>query len=69
MREKILLFLLCGYLGLSNGYLTVFRDGTPPQVLPYRAALYSQADQAAFRAGIPFQSELELTELLEAYLS
>lgn len=65
------LILLMGYLGLHNGYLALFEDGSsePSLILPYKAELYPQADQEALKQGIPYETQEELTRLLEDFLS
>lgn len=65
-----LILLIC-YLGLHNGHLALFagRGTQPYQVFPYSSAIYPKLDQDALKEGIPFQSQSELTALLEDYLS
>lgn len=58
-----------GYLGVSNGYLTIFQKEKPKTVLPYRVECYPQQDQNALTKGIPFHNEQELASLLEDFLS
>ena len=65
------ILLLTLYLGLSDGYLAVFRQGDPQpmQVLPYHSSLFPQEDRQALNKGIPFTSEAELSKLLEDFTS
>lgn len=71
MKKYVCLFLLLGLiLGMHNGYLAIY-EGTasPPQVLPYRVAMYPKLDQYALASGIPVSSQDELSRLLEDFLS
>ena len=64
--------LLLGFLlGISDGYIALWKDGTtqPVRVFPYRAENLPVADQRALEKGIHLDSELELAQLLEDYLS
>lgn len=67
----VLVWVLCCYFGLHNGYLALLdsRDSQPVQVFPYRAELYPEADQEALRHGIPVTSQKMLSRLMEDYLS
>ena len=58
-----------GYLGVCNGYLTVFQKDTPKTIFPYRVECYPPQDQMALKKGIPFRSQQELAFLLEDFLS
>ena len=69
LRHICCLLLLLGYLGLHKGYLALFEEGKPVMILPYKALMYSQEDQQALQKGIPYESEEELTRLLEDFLS
>ena len=59
------------YLGVHNGNLALYRQGhqVPVQVYSVPVALFPMEDQAALAAGIPIESQKQLAELLEAYLS
>lgn len=59
------------YLGVHNGNLALYRHGhkVPVQVYSVPVNLFPKEDQAALTAGIPIESQKQLTELLEAYLS
>ena len=64
-----LLLLLGFYLGLHNNHLTIFEDGRPVVILPYSAELYPNEDQNRLRQGIPFETNEELSALLENFIS
>ena len=68
---RLILTVLCCYLGLHNGYLAIFNehDPDPVQVFPFRAESYPTVDQDALRHGIPITSQEALTRLLEDYCS
>lgn len=73
MKKQIPLLAMIAavmYLGLSNGYLAIFRKGetSPCQVLPYQASLYPASDRLALQKGIPFSTDEELSKLLEDYI-
>ena len=59
------------YLGVHDGNLALYRQGheVPVQVYAVPISLFPKEDQAALTAGIPIESQKQLTELLEAYLS
>ena len=69
--KYLVLILLLGYLGLYNGQLALYNSNrsTPDTVLPYRVELFPEADQESLRYGIPYNSESELSRLLEDFLS
>ena len=73
MKKRIAAFILSlvGYLGLHNGYLALFEDGgvQPVLVLPYKAETYSSEDRASLQQGIAYNTQEELTRLLEDFLS
>lgn len=69
LRTVILLLACACYLGIHNGYLTIFENNEPKNILPYRAELFPDLDLQALRKGIPFRSKEELTALLEDFLS
>ena len=58
-------------LGLSDGYITLWKDGItdPVQVFPYRAQMLPASDRQALENGIQIGTEQELQQLLEDYLS
>ena len=64
--------LLFGFLlGISEGYITLWKDGTssPAQIFPYRAKMLPESDRQALEDGIRIGTEIELQQLLEDYLS
>lgn len=64
--------LMLGFLlGISDGYIALWRDGQaqPLRVFPYRAENLPPADQQALKDGIHLDDESALTQLLEDYLS
>lgn len=63
------LLLLGFYLGLHNNQLTIFEDSRPVVILPYSADLYPAADREQLRRGIPFETNEELSSLLEDFIS
>lgn len=72
VRRFFCLIMILGlYLGLQDGYIALWEHGaqTPLQVFTYRAALYPNADQQALRDGIPIESETQLRQILEDFLS
>ena len=71
MKRCILSLLLLGYLGLQGSHLALWYDGQdrPAQVYAYRAEAFPPEDQEKLRAGIPFQTPMQLQTLLEDYLS
>lgn len=72
MRKYVFqILLMTMLLGIHDGYLAIYdsASSSPRQVLPYRAALYPNADQQALAEGIPFRSQQELSRLLEDFLS
>lgn len=69
LRYVTCLLLVLGYLGLHKGYLALFEEGKPVMILPYKAEMYSSEDQLTLKKGIPYETEEELTRLLEDFLS
>ncbi len=61
--------LLSFYLGLHDNRLTIFEDGKPIIILPYRGDIYPAEDQQRLRQGIPFETNDELSALLEDFIS
>lgn len=67
---KLVLTALLGLqLGLSEGYLAIFRNGKPEQMLPYSQEVFTENDREKLTRGIPFSSEQELNQLLEDFTS
>ncbi len=58
-------------LGSYNGYVALWSKGKPEpdRVYPYRVSTLPPADQEALRKGITAENIIELTRLLEDYLS
>lgn len=67
----LVLFALCWYLGLHNGYLAIRngQEAEPAYVFPYRAENYPAADMEALQHGIPITSRESLARLMEDYCS
>ena len=65
------ILLLAFLLGSHNGYLALWTEDTidPDRIYPYRISTLPPEDQQALRKGIPVENILELTQLLEDYLS
>ena len=64
--------LLLGFLlGVQNGYVALWKDGTPEpvRVFPYPASNLPDADRRALEQGIHLDNKLQLIELIEDYLS
>ena len=59
------------FLGISNGYITLWKDGVekPAQVFPYRVQMLPDADKQALESGIRINTQEHLQQLLEDYLS
>ena len=54
---KLALTVLLGLqLGLSEGYLAIFRDGKTEQRLPYSQEVFTEADREKLARGIPFST-------------
>ena len=67
---KLVIAVLLGLqLGLSEGYLAIFRDGKPERLLPYSQEVFTSADREKLTGGIPFSTEQELNRLLEDFTS
>lgn len=66
LRYCVILGLI---LGVKNGCIALWENGTEVEVYPYRAELLPKADQQLLKKGIPIQSEAELAGILEDYLS
>ena len=66
---SISILLIGFYLGLYNNNLTIFEDGKPIITLPYHSEIYPTEDQERLREGIPFETNDELSALLEDFIS
>lgn len=73
MRQHFISLLLAlGFiLGSHNGYVALWTEGRaePDRTFPYRVSSLPPADQEALAKGIRAEDILELTQLLEDYLS
>ena len=70
--RQLYLALIFGFLlGISDGYIALWKDGSekPVEVFPYQARLLPVADQQALEKGIPIDSAEDLQRLMEDYLS
>ena len=65
------LFLAVAYLGIHNGQLALFRGGKPhPEIIyPLQVQMLPVSDQKQLQQGIIIQDRLQLSLLLEDYLS
>jgi hypothetical protein len=71
-KQLLHLLLLAGFiLGSHNGYIALWSGDSidPDRIYPYRVSILPEADQQALRKGIRAENILELTQLLEDYLS
>ena len=71
-RNLLSSILLAGFiLGSHNGYLALWTGDTidPDRIYPYRISMLPPEDQKALAKGVPAKDILELTQLLEDYLS
>ena len=72
IRKQLLIFVLAAgfLLGVHNGYIALWRDGTKdPMVFPCRAMLLPRADRLKLEKGIRIENEDELFQFLEDFLS
>ena len=74
MSAKIFLTtitVIAMYLGLSDGHLAIYSDGSAEavQILPYATSMFTESDQCLLAEGIPFTSAEDLSKLLEDYTS
>ena len=65
------LLLAMFLLGNHKGYLALWTEDSaqPFQIFPVRIDSLAAADQLALQQGIPARSEIELSSLLEDFLS
>lgn len=69
---RLLCILLAMYLlGNHRGYLALWKEDRPEpfQIFPVKVQNLPEADQQALNQGIPARSEIELSSLLEDFLS
>lgn len=71
MRSLLCVLLLGFILGSHNGYIALWTDDSiePDRIYPYRVTTLPEADQEALRNGIAVDDIVELTRLMEDYLS
>ena len=70
MRKCILLCLiLCLSLELQDGYPVLRKDGEVKYIFPYKADIYTEADQNLLHKGIPLPEKDDLASTLEDYFS
>ena len=72
LRKLFSYILLAGFvLGSHNGYLALWTGDTidPDRIYPYRVSALPLEDQKELAKGVPAKDILELTQLLEDYLS
>lgn len=63
------LLLLNFYLGLHNNRLAIFEDGKAVIILPYQGDIFPEEEQKRLQTGIPFETNEELSMLLEDFIS
>ena len=70
-RILTLTLIISLYLGLSDGYLALWKAGNskPEIIYPYHISLYPQIDQVRLKKGIPIRSTEELSQHIEDFLS
>ena len=72
-RQRILSLLAAvGFvLGTCKGYLALWKEGEPEpfQIFPVKVDQLPEADRKQLEEGIPARSEIELSSLLEDFLS
>jgi hypothetical protein len=72
IRKQLSVFLLAIYLlGSFKGYLALWKEDRPEpfQIFPVKVETLPESDQNALKEGIPARSEIELSSLLEDFLS
>ena len=68
-KRCFILGLLCLYLGVQNGYLTLTDQAGFSTSFPYRIDLYTSQDRLLLQEGIPIENRAELSKVLEDYFS
>ena len=68
---SIIVLLTVFLLGNHKGYLALWKEDRPEpfQIFPVKIASLPEADQQALNAGVSARSEIELSSLLEDFLS
>ena len=72
MKKQIASCLLLAYLlGCHEGYIALWTDSSakPARVYPYAVSSLPPADQQALKEGISVKDNLELSRLIEDFLS
>ena len=74
MRKMFILYsmVLVGFLlGIHGGRIALWEDGNPEpvKVFPYSAQLLPRKDRQALEKGIHFDTQEELAQRIEDYLS
>ncbi len=69
--RQIFAIILCFLLGIQDGYIALWKDGTdePVEVFPFRAEMLPDADQKKLAEKIRIDNSDELAHLMEDYLS
>lgn len=70
-RIPALILFLGLYLGLQQGYLALWQDGSaePIAVYPYHISLYPETDKELLEKGIPISSKPDFSKCIEDYFS
>lgn len=70
-RTSAVLLALMFLLGNHKGYLALWKEDNPEpfQIFPVKVETFPESDQEDLNRGIPARSELELSSLLEDFLS
>lgn len=70
--RRLYCMLALGFLlGVRDGYIALWQEGTPEplRVFPYAATSLPEADRAALEQGILIENSALLTKYLEDFLS
>ena len=70
ITATMLLFLWL-FLGVHSGQLALLQEDSkdPLQIYPLSVSMLPEADRQSLMQGIPIDSQLQLAQLLEDYLS
>ena len=69
-RIFIAVILLVGYLGIYDNSLAIFHSNrAKPSITSRSVTLYPENDRKALENGIPFSNPVELSRLMEDFLS
>ena len=68
---SITILILSMYLGLYQDYLALWdtNQPQPKKVYPYYISLYPKIDKSTLEKGIEITSEVQLSQLIEDFLS